>query len=75
MFGLSSSVITKDIKTAMKAVSEIKPGICVINGTGDYRTSYHAFGGYKMSGMGREGALVTLKDFSEFKSIVMRNVF
>ena len=46
----------------------------VINGTGDYRTSYHGFGGRKMSGIGREGAIHTLEEFSETKTIVLRRM-
>lgn len=73
-YGLSSGVMTGSVGTAMMVATGIKAGSCVVNGTGDYRTSYHAFGGYKMSGMGREGALVTLKEFSELKSIVLKGV-
>ncbi|MDO5116575.1 MAG: aldehyde dehydrogenase family protein [Synergistaceae bacterium] len=74
-FGLSSGVITENMRTAMAAAMKIKAGTCVINGTGDYRTSYHLFGGCKMSGLGREGALETLKEFSEVKSVVMKNIY
>ena len=73
-YGLSAGVMTGNIATAMKAARAIESGTCVINGTGDYRTSYHSFGGYKMSGVGREGALHTLKEFSEIKTTVLRGV-
>ncbi len=72
VYGLSSGVMTRSISTALKAAYTIQAGTCVINGTGDYRTSYHGFGGYKMSGVGREGASSTLKEFSEVKTIVFR---
>ena len=54
--------------------TDIKPMEYSVNGTGDYRTSYHGFGGYKMSGVGREGALHTLEEFSEVKTTVLRGV-
>ena len=73
-YGLSAGVMTSNIATAMKAARAIQSGTCVINGTGDYRTSYHGFGGYKMSGVGREGALHTLEEFSEVKTTVLRGV-
>ena len=66
--------MTRDIAIGIKAAYAIQAGTCVINGTGDYRTSYHGFGGYKMSGIGREGASNTLKEFSEVKTIVLRSV-
>lgn len=75
LFGLSSGVMTGNMLTAMRVATGIKAGTCVINGTGDYRTSYHAFGGYKMSGLGREGAVITLKEFSELKGIVLKAVY
>ena len=37
IFGLSSGVITSDMKTAMKVANGIQAGACIINGTGNYR--------------------------------------
>ena len=74
-YGLSAGVMTRDMNRAMHASRLIQAGTCVINGTGDYRTSYHGFGGVKMSGVGREGASETLKEFSEVKTIVIRSAF
>lgn len=74
VYGLSSGVITQDIKTAMKAATLLKAGTCVINGSGNYRQFNHAFGGVKMSGLGREGALYTLKEFTQVKTIVLKRV-
>lgn len=73
-YGLSAGVMTENMKTAMKAARAIQSGTVVINGTGDYRTSYHGFGGYKMSGIGREGAIQTIEEFSEIKTTVLRSV-
>lgn len=69
MYSLSSGVMTENMKIALKVATQIKAGTCVINGT-----SYHGFGGYKMSGAGREGALHTLEEFSNNKTIVLRQV-
>lgn len=74
-YGLSSGVMTENIHTGMKAAGLLKAGTCVINGNGDYRNSYHPFGGCKMSGLGREGALLTLAEFCEVKTIVLREAF
>jgi len=48
-------VMTKDINKAMKVATRIQYGGVVINGSGRYRTLDMAYGGYKMSGLGREG--------------------
>lgn len=74
IYGLSAGVMTENIEIALKASYSIESGTCVVNGTGDYRTSYHGFGGYKMSGIGREGASITLKEFSNVKTVVLRGV-
>lgn len=73
-YGLSSGIITENMRIGIQAAYALKAGMCVINGSGNYRSSYLSFGGYKMSGVGREGALETLKEFSEVKNIVLRQV-
>lgn len=73
-YGLSSGVMTGNMRTALRTAKALEAGTCVINGTGDYRTSYHGFGGRKMSGIGREGAIHTLEEFSETKTIVLRRM-
>lgn len=71
-YGLASAVITQNINTAMKFASSVKAGTCVVNGSGNYRSMQQPFGGYKMSGMGREGTADTLAEFSQQKTIVLK---
>jgi len=73
-FGLASTVITRDMKTAMKFATSVKAGTCVVNGTGDYRSVHQAFGGYKHSGLGREGTSTTLKEVTQEKNIALKNI-
>lgn len=42
IFGLSSGVITSNMRTAMKVANGIQAGACVINGTGNYRLAHPA---------------------------------
>ena len=74
VYGLSSGVITADLKTAMRAAAGIQAGACVINGTGNYRLAHQPFGGYKHSGLGREGALCTLEEMTQQKTIALKGV-
>jgi succinate-semialdehyde dehydrogenase/glutarate-semialdehyde dehydrogenase len=74
MYGLSAGVIGKDIKTMMKVAHTVKAGACVINGSGAYRSSDQPFGGYKMSGLGREGGRYTLEELSQVKTIILKGV-
>ena len=67
-------VMTKDMKTAMKFATSVKAGTCVVNGTGDYRSVHQAFGGYKHSGLGREGTSTTLREVTQEKNIALKNI-
>lgn len=73
-YGLSSGVMTKDFPKALKIATRIEAGTCVINGCGNYRSAHLAFGGYKMTGLGREGATQTLDEYTQTKSIALKNM-
>ena len=75
MYGLSAGIMSKDTEKAFRIASRIHAGTVVVNGSGDYRTSAMAFGGYKMSGIGREGSSYTLEEMSQLKNLVAKNVF
>ena len=72
MYGLSSGVIGKDMPTMLKVAKALQAGTCVVGGSGAYRTSDQPFGGYKMSGLGREGGKYTLEELSQVKCIVLK---
>ena len=54
--------------------TQINCGTVVINGTGLYRHKNHAFGGYKMSGLGREGIFVSIEEMTQTKSYVLKGI-
>lgn len=74
IFGLSSGMITSNMRTAMKVANGIQAGACVINGTGNYRLAHQPFGGYKYSGVGREGAVSTLEEMTQQKMISFKGI-
>jgi len=74
-FGLQSGVMTSDMKKALKVAKSLLCGCCVINGSGNYRNMHQPFGGYKMSGLGREGIAYTLEEFTQKKTISFRGIF
>ncbi|MGM9521193.1 MAG: aldehyde dehydrogenase family protein [Oscillospiraceae bacterium] len=73
-YGLQSGVMTKSMSRAMRVASELECGGVVINGSGNYRDLDQPFGGNKMSGIGREGVSVTLGEYTQEKSYIMKNV-
>lgn len=71
-YGLSGCVYTKDWKKGLQMAQQIQSGGVVVNGVGVYRNMMQPFGGYKMSGVGREG-FWTLDELTQKKVIVMKN--
>ena len=74
MYGLSNGIITKDLARSLKIASMLKSGSVVTNATGNYRHLDQPFGGFKMSGVGREGVSSTLEEFSQEKTYIIRGV-
>ena len=74
IYGLSGGVMTKDISKGITVATRIETGTMAVNGTGRYRHYDHAFGGYKMSGLGREGIGYTLEEMSQVKTIALKRI-
>lgn len=74
IFGLSSGVMTSDMQVAMKVANRVESGSCIIGGSGNYRLAHQPFGGYKYSGVGREGAVSTLEEMTQQKTIAFKGI-
>ena len=74
-YGLSSGILTKDMKKAMKFALSVDAGACVVGGNGNYRLTQQPFNGHKMSGVGSEGTMYTLHEMVKVKTIVLKDVF
>lgn len=67
-FGLAASVVSPDMKKALKVAHSIKAGTIWVNTYHQY--SDHApFGGYKTSGIGREKGKEALENYLETKTV------
>lgn len=69
-YGLAAGVVTNDLSFANRIASDIKAGNIWVN-TFNQLPAGQPFGGYKQSGIGREGALETLREYTQTKSITM----
>ncbi len=67
-FGLAAGIWTQDLHRAFHCVDRIKAGTVWVN---NYRATSFAtpFGGYKRSGIGREGGVEAIKDYLQVKSV------
>jgi betaine-aldehyde dehydrogenase len=67
-YGLTGSIWTTSLATAHRASSRVESGYIWVNGAGPHHVSV-PFGGYKMSGLGREEYIGELFHFTETKNI------
>ena len=68
-YGLAATVWTADIKRAMRVTKAIRAGTVGING---YQLEPHAaFGGYRQSGLGREGGREAIESYTEVKTVLL----
>mgnify|MGYP001625104450 FL=1 len=74
IYGLSGSIITRDISKAIKVSEAMECGGFVINGASFYRSFEQPFGGWKYSGIGNEGIMTTLKEMSRTKTVILKNI-
>lgn len=70
-YGLQAGVFTSSIENAKKAVKEIEAGSVLINKQPTFRTDNMPFGGFKMSGMGKEGVKYAVEDMTRSKMVVI----
>jgi betaine-aldehyde dehydrogenase len=68
-FGLNNSVFTPDVTRAMKVARRLQSGTV---GHNAFRSDFSiAFGGYKQSGIGREGGREGLRPYLEAKTVIL----
>ncbi|MBI5418869.1 MAG: aldehyde dehydrogenase family protein [Deltaproteobacteria bacterium] len=69
-YGLSSSIYTRDVNQAFRAICDIEAGITYINGPTIGAEAHLPFGGIKETGNGhREGGTAVIDIFTEWKTV------
>ncbi len=69
-YGLAAGVFTQNLSRAHRVIHQIQAGICWINTWGDSPAEMPV-GGYKLSGIGRENGVETLKHYTQTKSVLV----
>lgn len=68
-YGLNAGVFTENIHDALKCVNSIESGSVFVNKASTFRTDNMPFGGFKYSGMGKEGIKYAVEDMCKTKLI------
>ena len=72
IYGLNASVFTNDVDRAREIAGQLRSGTV---GHNAFRTDFSiAFGGFKQSGIGREGGTEGLLPFLETKTVILEGV-
>lgn len=70
-YGLQAGVFTQSIDRALSIAEKLHVGAVVINETSDVRIDSMPFGGFKKSGVGREGVRYAVHEMTEPKSTII----
>ena len=68
-YGLQAGVFTQDYASAMRCAQEIEAGTVFINKQSTFRTDNMPFGGFKNSGVGKEGIKYAVDEMTKTKLI------
>jgi len=75
-YGLGGGIITPDTRKALQVANKLKTGHVAINASGGFRAAELPFGGgNKASGNSRESMSEVMREVTQLKSIILRNVF
>jgi acyl-CoA reductase-like NAD-dependent aldehyde dehydrogenase len=70
-YGLQAGVFTQSIDQALAIADKLHVGAVVINETSDVRIDSMPFGGFKKSGVGREGVRHAVREMTEPKNTII----
>lgn len=70
-YGLQGGIFTSDLKRGFQAIEDWDVGGLMINDVPIYRIDNMPFGGWKESGIGREGTKYAMDEMSEIKLLVI----
>ena len=73
-YGLQAGVFTNNLSNALKCAEEIVAGGVMINKASSFRADNMPFGGFKSSGMGKEGIKYAIEDMCKTKLIAFKHI-
>ncbi len=70
-YGLQAGIFTSDIGLAMRAHRELVVGTVIVGDGPSYRSDALPYGGWKDSGVGREGVRAAMEDFTDPRALIL----
>lgn len=70
-YGLQGGLFTRDITRAFSAIEDWDVGGMMVNDVPIYRLDNMPFGGWKQSGLGREGTVYAMEEMTDIKHLVI----
>lgn len=73
-YGLGAGIFTRDVNNALKFARRVQSGNVMINWTPLWRADLMPYGGFKQSGIGKEGPRYVVEEMTEMKTVVFHGV-
>jgi aldehyde dehydrogenase (NAD+) len=73
-FGLQAGVFTSNIELALRAHRELEVGAVMIGESPSFRADALPYGGWKASGVGREGVRAAMEELTATRALVLRGI-
>ena len=71
-WGLQAGLFTQDVSTLFKAFRNLEVGALLHNDTPTWRVDQMPYGGIKDSGLGREGPVESMRDYTDSRMLALR---
>lgn len=71
VYGLGAGIFTQNMNSAIQAIREIDSGVVHVNWTQLWRADLMPYGGFKSSGIGKEGLRSAVQEMTEVKTVIL----
>ncbi len=73
-YGLGAGIFTRDVNAAWQFARDVECGTIQINWAPLWRADFMPYGGFKGSGIGREGPRYAIEEMTEIKTVVFHGI-
>jgi len=70
-YGLGAGIFTNNLASSIRAIREIESGVVHVNWTQLWRADLMPYGGFKSSGIGKEGPRSAVEEMTEIKTVIL----